>query len=437
MRSSILHRRARELVIRAWLPVSIQDADELRMLADPKLEGDKGGDAPQAGIRSEPALGSSRYARTIVIVLIAGAVCFGVYRLLLAPSHYRGGEVVEKAAPVMRSGNRIIVPEGSPVRTRLAVEPVAVKDIKRDLVLPAVVEADPGRTVNVLPPVAGRVVSVKVQLGERVTEGQELLVLDSGDLAQAFSDDEKARTQLTLTKQALDRELGLEKAGGGAVKEREQAQSDYAQAQSELDRAETRLRSLGVSADQAQKTRLMSVKAPMAGSVINLQVAPGAFLNDPTATIMTIANLQTIWVTASVPESDTEQVSKGQAVDVTFTAYPGEAFKGQVLFVSDVVDTDTRRTKVRIAFNNPDVRLRPGMFATVSFYAPARSVLVVPTSALLLKDDLNQVFVETAPWTFEARTVDLGFQQGDQVVVANGVTAGDRVVVKGGVLLGD
>jgi cobalt-zinc-cadmium efflux system membrane fusion protein len=64
-------------------------------------------------------------------------------------------------------------------------------------------------------------------------------------------------------------------------------------------------------------------------------------------------------------------------------------------------------------------------------------VLVVPTSALLLKDDLNQVFVETAPWTFEARTVDLGFQQGDQVVVANGVTAGDRVVVKGGVLLGD
>jgi cobalt-zinc-cadmium efflux system membrane fusion protein len=152
---------------------------------------------------------------------------------------------------------------------------------------------------------------------------------------------------------------------------------------------------------------------------------------------MTIANLQTIWVTASVPESDTEQISKGQAVDVTFTAYPGEAFKGQVLFVSDVVDTDTRRTKVRIAFNNPDVRLRPGMFATVSFYAPARSVLVVPTSALLLKDDLNQVFVETAPWTFEARTVDLGFQQGDQVVVANGVTAGDRVVVKGGVLLGD
>ena len=68
-------------------------------------------------------------------------------------------------------------------------------------------------------------------------------MLDSGDLAQAFSDDEKARTMLTLTKQALDRQLGLEKAGGAAIKDREQAQSDYAQAQSEFDRAETRLRS--------------------------------------------------------------------------------------------------------------------------------------------------------------------------------------------------
>jgi cobalt-zinc-cadmium efflux system membrane fusion protein len=411
------------------------------MLVEPKPEDGQREPQPRQGADAragvQPAFNLSRRGRIVALIVVAAVLCFGAYRLLLAPSHYRGGEVVEKAASIVRSGDRITVPEGSPVRSRLAVEPVALKDIKRDLVLPAAVEADPGRTVNVLPPVAGRVVSVKVQLGERVAEGQELLVLDSGDLAQAFSDDEKARTEITLTKQALNRELGLEKAGGGAVKDREQAESDYAQAQSEFDRAETRLRSLGVAADPAEKTRLLTVKAPMAGSITDLQVAPGAFLNDPTATIMTIANLQTIWVTASVPESDTALVSKGQAVDVAFTAYPGEVFKGQVLFVSDVVDADTRRTKVRIAFNNPDIRLRPGMFANVSFYAPTQSVPVVPTSALLLKDDLNQVFVETAPWTFEARTVDIGFQQGDQVALTGGVKAGDRVVVKGGVLLGD
>ena len=402
------------------------------MLVDPKPEDSQGRAA------SEPVLGRSRYAKTVAAVLIAGAVSLVAYRVVLAPSHYRGGELVQKAAPVLREGDRIVVPEGSPVRNALAVAPVALKDIRRDLVLPAVVEADPGRTVKVLPPVAGRVVSLKVQLGERVGQGQELLVLDSGDLAQAFADDEKARTLLTLTKQALDRQLGLEKSGGAAIKDREQAQSDYAQAQSEFARAETRLRSIGVSPDRADKSsRLLPVNAPMAGSVIDLQVAPGAFLNDATAAILTIANLETIWVTADVPESDTALVSKGQAVAVTFTAYPGETFNGRVLFVSDVVDPDTRRTKVRIAFDNEDIRLRPGMFATVSFEAPTRNMPVVPTSALVLKDDLNRVFVETAPWTFEARTVEIGFQQGDQAVLTSGVKAGDRVVVRGGVLLGD
>jgi cobalt-zinc-cadmium efflux system membrane fusion protein len=406
------------------------------MLVDPKPENSQG-DAPRSDA-SEPVLGRSRYTKAVATALIIGAVCFGAYRVFISPSHYRGGEVVGKAAPVFRSGDRITVPEGSPVRRALAVAPVAVKDIRRDLVLPAVVEADPGRTVKVLPPVAGRVAGLKVQLGERVAQGQELLVLDSGDLAQAFADDEKARTLLTLTKQVLDRQLGLEKSGGAAIKEREQAQSDYAQAQSEFARAETRLRSIGVSPDRADKSsRLLAVNAPMAGSIIDLQVAPGAFLNDNTAAIMTIANLETIWVTGDVPESDTTLVSKGQAVEVTFTAYPGEAFKGRVLFVSDVVDPETRRTKVRVAFDNADIRLRPGMFATVSFEAPTRNMPVVPTSALVLKDDLNQVFVETAPWTFEARTVEIGFQQGDQAVLTSGVQAGDRVVVRGGVLLSD
>jgi cobalt-zinc-cadmium efflux system membrane fusion protein len=77
------------------------------------------------------------------------------------------------------------------------------------------------------------------------------------------------------------------------------------------------------------------------------------------------------------------------------------------------------------------------MFANVGFYTPMQRVPVVPTSALMLKEDANQVLVEVAPWTFEARTVDIDFQQGDQAVLKSGVKAGDRVVVKGGVLLGD
>jgi cobalt-zinc-cadmium efflux system membrane fusion protein len=309
--------------------------------------------------------------------------------------------------------------------------------VSHTLVLPAIVEVDPARTVKVLPPVAGLVVALKVQLGERVAQGQELAVIDSGDLAQAYSDDEKARTMLTLTKQALDRQIGLEKSGGGAIKDREQAQSDYAQARSELDRAEVRLRAIGVPSNAKEETRLLSLKAPVSGSVIDLEMAPGAYLNDTTATVLTIANLDTIWVTANVPEKDTAFVSTGQPVKVTFPAYPGETFSGKVLFVSDVLEPDTRRTKVRITFENPEKALKPNMFANAVFEGPSVSRLSVPTSALLMNNESTTVFVEVAPWAFERREVEIEFQDGDDAVLKKGVSPGERVVTKGAVRLND
>src|SRR5258705_1340179 len=343
----------------------------------------------------------------------------------------------EEAPMLIREGARISVPDGSPLRGKLTVGPVAQREIQRKLVLPAVVEADPARTVKVLPPVTGRVTDLMVQLGERVVQGQDLAVIDSGDLAQAYSDIEKARSVLTLTKKGLDRQLGLEKAGGAAIKDREQAQSDYDQAVAELERSESRLRAMGIPTDQKQQSRLLSVKAPVSGSVIDLQVAPGAFLNDATAAIMTIANLDTIWVTANVPEKDIAFVFPGQSVKVTFRSYPDDVFECKVLFVSDVVESDTRRNKVRIAFDNPDKMLKPNMFANATFAAPSVSQLIVPTSALLMTNDRTSVFVEVSDWAFERRNVEIAHQEGTAVAVKNGIRPGERVVVKGAVRLND
>jgi membrane fusion protein, heavy metal efflux system len=375
------------------------------------------------------------------MILVAAIVAAGTYRLMSnssgGPARAQDPAVRESMPHLIKEGERITIPPGSPLRNKLKIATVAAKEIQRTLVLPAVVEADPAHTVKVLPPVAGRVVDLKVQLGERVAPQQELAVIESSDLAQAYSDLQKARAMLTLTKQTLDRLVVLEKSSAIAVKEREQAQSDYTQAKSELERAETRLRAIGVPADAPQETRLLSLKAPAAGSVIDLQMARGDFLNDPTAAVMTIANLDTIWVTANVPEKDTALVTKGQSAEVVFTAYPGEVFRGKVLFVSDVLDPDTRRTKVRIAFENPDLRLKPNMFANVTFLAPKQTVPAVPTTALIFRNEKDQVFVEVEPWVFEARPVEVGFQEGDQAIVTRGLKAGERVVVKDGVLLND
>jgi membrane fusion protein, heavy metal efflux system len=381
----------------------------------------------------------------VVVILGGAALGFWAYGPSVAPrgAPARAQGSAERAPPLIREGERILVPPDSPVLGKLVVAAVEERAIQRALTLPAVVEADPARTVKVLPPVTGRVIDLSVELGSRVERGQQLAVIDSSDLAQAYADDEKARAMLTLTKQSLDRMMSLEKTNAVSIRERQQAQSDYAQAQAELARSQSRLRAIGVPTDQIaaqtdpNKLRLLSVKAPVSGSVIDLQIAPGAYVNDPTAAVMTIADLSTVWVTANVPEKDTALVTKGQSVEVQFTAYPGETFNGQVLFASDVLDADTRRTRVRIAFENPKLRLKPNMFANAMFLAPTQTMPVVPNAALVLRNEVDQVFVETAPRTFEARPVDVGFQQNEESVITRGLKAGDRVVVKGGVLLND
>jgi membrane fusion protein, heavy metal efflux system len=160
-------------------------------------------------------------------------------------------------------------------------------------------------------------------------------------------------------------------------------------------------------------------------------------INDPTAAIMTIANLDTVWVTANVPEKDVSFVSPGQTVNVTLASYPDKVFTGKVLFVSDLIEPDTRRNKVRIAFNNPDKILKPNMFAEATFVAPSLARLTVPTSALLMTNEHTNVFVEVADWAFERREIEVVYQEGNEAVVKSGLQPGDRVVVKGGVRLND
>ena len=104
----------------------------------------------------------------------------------------------------------------------------------------------------------------------------------------------------------------------------------------------------------------------MTGSVTTLAVAPGNMINDPTQPLMTIADLSTVWVTALVPEKDVAAVAKNQDAEVSLTAYPDRVLHGKVLFVSDVIDADSRRDKIRIAFANSDYALKPNMFATVT-----------------------------------------------------------------------
>jgi membrane fusion protein, heavy metal efflux system len=377
-----------------------------------------------------------------------GGLGLGLLLLVILLTHGFGllSGVKAAAAPdlMVRQGDKILVPEGSSLRARLSVMPVSLQPVSPKLLLPAVVESDPARTAAVLAPLGGRLIALKVGLGDRVVRGQVLAVIDSPDLEQAYDDNDKAADSFKLTEKTLSRQEAQNKLGVASDRDLDQAKSDFAQAAAEYTRTQAHLKVLGVpvehkpaSVENKPASRQLIVAAPVSGSVTTLNVAPGNMINDPTQPLMTIADLSTIWVTALVAEKDIASVSKNQAALVTLAAYPDHVREGKVLFVSDVIEPDSRRAKIRIAFANADYALKPNMFASVVLTGSERSLVVLPSSALLMNNDRTSVFVATAPWTFERRNVDAQLEEGSSVAIRSGVNAGEQVLVRGGILLND
>jgi cobalt-zinc-cadmium efflux system membrane fusion protein len=337
----------------------------------------------------------------------------------------------ERAPHLVKEGQLIKIPPDSPLRGELMVAAVAAKEIERTLKLHAVVEADPSRTVQVLPSVAGRVVDLKVQRGDRVAQDQELAVVYTG-LAQAYSADRRAGSTPALPNKptAGDRQTGFQRNLNDAA-------ADCQRAEAEPVRSTARLCALIMPAEGMQETRLLSLRAPVAGSVIDLEIGPGAVLDDPSSSIMTIADLDTIWVTTSLRKKDAALVATGRPVEIAFIAYPNEVFIGEARSVSDMRGPDASSFKVKIELQNPSRRLKPNMFALATFLWPKETVPIIPTTALIQKNERDRVFIEVEQWIFEARPVTVGFPQDDQTVVVSGLNIGERIVVMGGALLED
>ena len=343
----------------------------------------------------------------------------------------------EQPPALVHQGNRIFVPENSVLRQRLTVQPAPAEAHSAIITAPGIVESDPARTVVVLTPGAGRVRAVKVALGDRVRRGQPLATIDSPDLAQAYDDNDKAASVAALAARNLHYQEEQLKIGATAQRDLDQARSDNEQAIAEYTRTRAHLRAMGAAEDAHGEARLLTVRAPVSGSVTALSIAPGATINDDTQPIMTVADLSVVWVTALVAEEDVAGITRNQDAEVSVDAYPGKTLHGRVLFVSDVIESDSRRDKTRIAFENPDAYLKPNMFATVRLHGAAVRRVVLPSSALLMNNDRTSVFVATAPWTFERRTVEPLLEESSQVAIRSGVQPGEQVVVKGGILLND
>jgi cobalt-zinc-cadmium efflux system membrane fusion protein len=337
---------------------------------------------------------------------------------------------------LVHDGDLLRIPEKSPLRRSLVVAALAEQSIAAPITLPALVEADPARLVKVLPPLAGRIVSLNKQLGDEVKAGEVLFTIDAPDFAQANADALKAQAALTLAQHNLQRQRELDKSEIAARHDLEQAEGDYQQAAAETARANARLTQIGARTGAANSGGHLAVRSPIAGRVVELSAAAGAYWNDATAALMTVADLSKVFISANAQEKDLGQLYVGQQASIKLDAWPAPV-SGQVRYIGEMLDADTRTIKVRMPFDNRDGHLKPGMFAEATLLARPHNGLLVPMAAVIQSGFASRAFVETQPWQFAPREVKLGAQIGEQVEVLAGLKAGDRIVVKDGVLLND
>jgi cobalt-zinc-cadmium efflux system membrane fusion protein len=340
------------------------------------------------------------------------------------------------AAPaVVHEDAFAVVPAASPLRKTLVVATAETQAVEQPISAPGTIEALPDHLVKITSPVTGRVERLHRALGDAVRAGDALFTLDSSDLSSAYGDAAKAKAALQQARRDLDRQKLLFDADIAARKDYEAAQLAQAQAESDAQVTQARLAQLGAGNPAAR--RQFVLRSPIAGRVIEMTGAQGGYWNDITAPLMTVADLSTVSLTAAVAEKDLASVFVGQKAKVALNAYPNDPVEGTVRYVGEVLDPDTRTVKVRLLLDNHEGRLRPGMFAKVVFAGPSHTATVVPAGAVLQSGLYTRVFVEKAPFKFQARQVSVGASVGDRVEILSGLQAGERIVVKEGVLLND
>lgn len=270
--------------------------------------------------------------------------------------------------------------------------------------------------------VPGVVVKVEAVAGAAVKEGENLVALN----------DDAEQAQYRALQAAAELARATYRRGKEQLEARTISPSDFDGMAADLKAKEAAAKA---QLALAAKKHLV---APFAGKVGLVSTSPGAYVT-PGAPVVSLQQLDRIYVDFSLPQRDLGSVRQGQKVDLALDAYPGRTFTGKVTAINPKVDPGTRNAQVEATFANPDRALVPGMFATVSLEVGGpRSYLTLPQTAVTYnpygtvvfvaakgKDGLHaqQVFVTTGP------------TRGDQVAILQGLEEGAQVVTSGGLKL--
>ena len=295
--------------------------------------------------------------------------------------------------------------------------------------MPARVAFQDDKVTAVAIPVEGRVVSVNVQVGDKVQTGDTLATLVSPDALRIRYEVDAARTAKDLAAVEEQRQRTMVAKGVGVEMELRAAQSKLRETSQELARAQGAAALLGAGTGDR-----IVLRAPRSGVIAERNAMPGAAA-DNGAALFLVGDPGAMRIVADAFEGDLAGIRIGADAVVKVQQLAVTA-PGTVRNIGAVLDKESRRATVLIDLKEQLTGLRPGMQASVEIPLAATQQMLIPVTAVLIKDgDRSLVYVQVDEGLFEARNVVLGQPLRGMVPVQSGLKAGDKIVVRGGLLL--
>jgi membrane fusion protein (multidrug efflux system) len=269
-------------------------------------------------------------------------------------------------------------------------------------------------SVEIRPQLSERITAIRFEEGQRVEAEQALVELEARELRAAVA---VARAELLESQGQLRRARKLHATNALSAQELESRTARRDADRAALDAAEARL---------AQTV----VRAPFAGRLGLRRVSPGSYVM-PETVITTLDDTDVMKLDFDVPETALSRLADDLPVTARSAAWPDELFQGRVDTIDTRVDPVSRTVTVRAVVDNPDGRLRPGMFLTVTVLRQDVTALVVPEQAIMPEQSTQYVLVVGADGNVEKREVRTGRRRPGQVEILSGLAEGEVVVAEG------
>jgi cobalt-zinc-cadmium efflux system membrane fusion protein len=323
--------------------------------------------------------------------------------------------------------------------------------LTRILTVPGTITLDPGRVARVPGRVVGTVTEMRKRLGDAVTQGEVVAVLDSREVVDAKSEYLTASVAFGLQKTLLERVQTLWAKRFAPEQKYLQARETFLEAELRLGLARQKLSALnlnpaevvkaakqeGASASGGSTLREYPIRSLIGGRVIERKVDVGSLVGsqgDPTD-LYTIADLSAVWVELAVPTVDLNAIAEGQAVMITSSGDSGKRGEGRIIFISPLVHPDTRSARVIAEIDNKAMIWRPGATVTSGIVTGEEPVEVrVPRAAVQTIGGEQVVFVRTKSG-FQSRVVTAGRSDAQHIEITSGLSAGEEIAVKNTFLL--